>query len=191
MVLDHHYVPPRRREYLDAFGAKVRGLEDLTEDAPFVTLLRILLQQLLGWPAYMVTNITAGSGSLSAPLSRYWLGNSHFAPWGSLFRAAEAPLVIMSDVGLSCTACILYRFGQQRGSLMALRLYFIPWLWLNSWLIAITYLHHTHPQLPKFEPEAWTFIKGATATMDRHLGLIGRYFFHDIIDYHVIHHLFS
>jgi bifunctional Delta-12/omega-3 fatty acid desaturase len=56
---------------------------------------------------------------------------------------------------------------------------------------AITYLHHTHPKIPKYEDPSWTFLKGALATIDRDFGFIGRNLFHGIIEYHVIHHLFS
>ena len=33
-------------------------------------------------------------------------------------------------------------------------------------------------------------MKGVLGTVDRSIGFIGRHFFHEIIDYHVIHHLF-
>ena len=55
----------------------------------------------------------------------------------------------------------------------------------------ITYLHHTHPNLPKYTAESWTFIRGATATMDRDFGFIGTHFLHHISSDHVTHHLFS
>ena len=55
----------------------------------------------------------------------------------------------------------------------------------------ITYLHHSSPEIPKYSAEQWTFILGATATMDRDWGLIGTHFFHRISSDHVIHHLFS
>lgn len=57
-------------------------------------------------------------------------------------------------------------------------------------LVAITYLHHTHPTVPHYDEANWTFVKGALGTVDRRFGFIGRHFFHEIIDYHVIHHLF-
>lgn len=58
-------------------------------------------------------------------------------------------------------------------------------------IVMITYLHHTHPDLPKFDPNSWTFVDGAVATMDREFGLIGKHFFHRISSDHVTHHLFS
>lgn len=55
----------------------------------------------------------------------------------------------------------------------------------------ITYLHHTHPNLPKYTAESWTFVRGATATMDRDFGIAGTHFLHNISSDHVTHHLFS
>lgn len=57
-------------------------------------------------------------------------------------------------------------------------------------IVAITYLHHTHPSVPHYAGQNWTFMKGALGTVDRSLGFVGRHFFHEIIDYHVIHHMF-
>jgi fatty acid desaturase len=70
-------------------------------------------------------------------------------------------------------------------------LYVQPYLWLNNWIVAITYLHHTHPNLPEYDHAAWTFLRGATATIDLDFGWTGRYLFHGIVEYHVIHPLFS
>lgn len=56
--------------------------------------------------------------------------------------------------------------------------------------VAITYLHHNHPDVHHFEAESWTFVKGALATVDRDFGFVGRHLFHGIIDTHVVHHLF-
>lgn len=59
----------------------------------------------------------------------------------------------------------------------------------------ITYLHHTHPEIPKYASEEWTFVLGATATMDRYFSspfeFIGVHFFHNISTDHITHHLFS
>ena len=88
-------------------------------------------------------------------------------------------------------AAMLYYATTKIGFDLVAPLYLQPYMWVNHWIVAITYLHHTHPNLPKFEPEAWTFIKGATATVDREFGFIGKHMFHNIIEFHVIHHLFS
>ena len=56
--------------------------------------------------------------------------------------------------------------------------------------VAITYLHHTHMEVPHYDPKTWTFVKGALATVDRDFGFIGRHMWHGIVDTHVVHHIF-
>lgn len=56
--------------------------------------------------------------------------------------------------------------------------------------VAITYLHPTHLDVPYYMDEAWAFTRGALGTIDRSMGFIGRHFFHEIIDFHLVHHLF-
>lgn len=87
--------------------------------------------------------------------------------------------------------------------------YILPLLWVNHHigmflrksvntsnprlpplLVLITYLHHTSPDLPKFSPTSWTFLRGALSTVDRDPGFFLRHLLHHIIDLHVIHHLF-
>ena len=191
MAMDHNYVPPKREEYKSSLLIQVDRLEEITEDSPVVVFLRIVLQQVIGFPWYLLTNITAAPGSLPKPPSTKLLGNSHFAPTGSLFRDSEAHLILLSDIGLGIAGLGLWLLGSKIGFDTLALLYLQPYMWVNHWIVAITYLHHTHPALPKFDAEAWTFIKGATATVDRDFGWTGKYLMHGIIEFHVIHHLFS
>ena len=164
----------------------------MTEDAPLVTFGRIVVQQILGFPWYLAANITATQGSLAnKPPSKYPLGNSHFLPTSSLFRPEEAHLILASDVGIGLVVLALWYTSTVIGWEWVALLYIQPYLWVNHWIVAITYLHHTHPTVPKYEPEAWTFLKGATATIDRELGFGGKHLMHNIAEFHVIHHLFS
>ncbi|KAL9617927.1 MAG: hypothetical protein Q9160_007293 [Pyrenula sp. 1 TL-2023] len=187
---DHNYVPPRRDEYALSLRVTVKDLEEMVEDAPIVTCFRIMTQQLLGFPWYLANNITAAEDSLPKPKSSIPLGNSHFAPWGSLFRKDEALLILMSDIGLAAMAYVLYMAGSYFGSTNVALLYLQPYFWVNHWIVCITYMQHTHPDLPKFENDAWTFLKGATATVDRKFDWFGKHLIHNIVDFHVIHHLF-
>ncbi|KAI9708436.1 MAG: hypothetical protein M1820_003896 [Bogoriella megaspora] len=190
MAEDHNYVPPQREEYANTLGVDISRVEELTEDAPIVTLLRIVLQQAIGFPWYLLTNITASDTSLPGKKSSVLLGNSHIAPYGSLFRPDEAHVIILSDIGLALMIGILHLVTHRIGLGMVALLYVQPYIWLNHWIVAITYLHHTHPDLPKYEEDSWTFLKGATSTVDREFGFIGKHIFHSIIEFHVIHHLF-
>ncbi|KAL9055330.1 MAG: hypothetical protein Q9162_003637 [Coniocarpon cinnabarinum] len=190
MEKDMSYVPPMFQDYAKSIGAELGRLEELAEDAPFFTLLRLALQQLVGWPFYILSNVTAPPSSLAKSPSKGFLGNSHFAPGGSLFLPQEFTRVALSDVGAAITALTLTYAARRYDVSTVLLLYLQPYLWANHWIVAVTYLHHTHPNLPKFEPEAWTYMKGATATVDRDFGFIGRHVFHGVIEFHVIHHLF-
>jgi omega-6 fatty acid desaturase / acyl-lipid omega-6 desaturase (Delta-12 desaturase) len=57
--------------------------------------------------------------------------------------------------------------------------------------VAITFLQHTDPSLPHYTAETWTFTRGASSTIDREFGFIGRHLFHGIIETHVLHHFVS
>jgi omega-6 fatty acid desaturase (delta-12 desaturase) len=76
------------------------------------------------------------------------------------------------------------------GWLAVFKFYVVPYLFVNMWLVLITFLQHTHPNLPHYSNEAFTFLRGALATVDRDYGILN-YFFHHIADSHVAHHLFS
>ena len=196
LAKDHNYVPPEAGKYASLLGVDIEKLDDLTEDAPIVTLARITLMHLIGFPWYLFANITATQGSLAAgktknPPSKYPLGNSHFLPASSLFRPEEAHLIIASDIGIALAMTGIWYLSTIFGWPTVALLYGQPYLWVNHWIVAITYLHHTRPDVPKYEPEAWTFLRGAMATIDRDLGFGGKHFMHNIASYHVIHHLFS
>jgi fatty acid desaturase len=169
----------------------VDQLEDLVQDSPIYTFVRIMVQQLFGFPAYLTSNTTASQGALNKTQSKSMLGNSHFLPTSTLFRSDEAHLILLSDLGLALTALGLWYLGTIIGSSQVMLFWLQPYLWVNHWIVAITFLHHTHPDVPKYEPEAWTFLRGATATIDRELGWIGKHMLHNIAEFHVIHHLFS
>jgi hypothetical protein len=205
---DHNYVPPVAHSYASALGVKLEELADLGEDAPIVLLVRIILQQAIGWNWYILTNITASPGAQLKPGMSAWR-QSHFDPWGSLFRDSEVWSIILSDIGCLLTITVNLWLYKYLGSFEhVFWLYIVPWTFVNHWIgmslshfffiatdshpqVMITYLHHTHPSVPKYTSENWTFILGALATIDRDFGIIGTHFFHHISSDHVAHHLFS
>ncbi|KAI1426888.1 fatty acid desaturase-domain-containing protein [Xylaria sp. FL1777] len=175
---------------------------DNFEDAPFVVFWRIILQQVIGWHWYLISHITAGpnsvstgalsalAGLISPKKSRGWWDNSHFMPNSSLFRPDEFWDIVLSDVGLLAMMGTVYNLAQLYGYHTILWTYILPLMWVNHWIVMITYLHHTHTSLPKYTPESWTYLRGALATVDRDPGFILRHMTHHIIDLHVVHHLF-
>ena len=77
--------------------------------------------------------------------------------------------------------------------------YFVPYLWVNHWIVLITFLQHTDPLLPHYRPAAFTFARGALSTLDRNLlgeagpvmAWIGAAATHGISETHVAHHVSS
>lgn len=93
----------------------------------------------------LFANITAAQGSLAAgkpksPPSKWSLGISHFPPSSSIFRPEEVKVIFLSDieVGLGLLG-IWYASTMIRWPADAL-LYMSPCMWINHWIVAITYL---------------------------------------------------
>jgi len=118
------------------------------------------------------------------------VANSHFNPWSALFTDRQRLWIAMSDVGLLGTAAALYwavgRFGAANVALY----YGLPYLVVNAHLVLITYLQHTDTYVPHYRGEAFDFLRGSLATVDRVYGGPLDTIFHHITDTHVVHHLF-
>ena len=79
------------------------------------------------------------------------------------------------------------------------RLYFGTYLWVNHWLVLITFLQHTDPILPHYRAPEFSFPRGALATLDRNLlgdlgpigAWLGAFATHGISETHVLHHVSS
>ncbi|KAJ5888768.1 hypothetical protein N7495_008809 [Penicillium taxi] len=191
IVKDLNYVPPSRGEYAQKIGQAAEFLEEAGQDAPLMLFLRIIIQQAIGWNWYILTNITCPPSAVIKQGMSAWR-HSHFDPWGALFRDSETSAIILSDLGCLTTMVALCHLYHVLGSFETLFwVYIVPWAWVNHWIVMITYLHHTHPSVPKYTSDSWTFLRGATATIDRDIGIIGTHFMHHISSDHVTHHLFS
>ncbi|KAL2203224.1 hypothetical protein CC79DRAFT_1210479 [Sarocladium strictum] len=196
MERDTVFVPSRKHEHEEKVKTKTGVIAKLIDhtaaDTPIVTFGSLLFHQLIGWPAYILVNAGAGVKSLvrsdrtESPASK----QLHLNPYADVFTSGEAPLVAVSNVGIAIVFAVLFYVAQFLGGWNTALLYGLPYLWMNHWIVAITYLHHTHPEAKHYEADEWTFIKGAASTIDRDFGFIGRHIFHGIIEYHVVHHMF-
>ena len=161
-------------------------LNELLEDAPMYNLFALVLQQLLGWPLYLLFNV---SGQPHYPT---W--TNHFNPNSVIFAPRHRWQILVSDLGLLMMGGCLVAWAHYSsgGWGEVLRYYLVPYLWTNHWLVMITYLQHTDPLLPHYRADMWTFPRGALCTIDRTwLGPIGAHFFHGIAETHVLHHVSS
>ena len=70
------------------------------------------------------------------------------------------------------------------------RAYLVPQMVTNFYLVTITFMHHTHPDVPHFDGAEWNWLRGSLSTIDRSMGSFANRKTHHIVDTHVVHHLF-
>jgi len=166
--------------------AVVNGLEleDLLEDTPIYALLWLLGQQILGWPGYLIKNV---SGQAHYPA---W--TNHFQPSSIIFDKRHRQQVLISDAGLAVVIAGLTYASSVYGFSTVFKFYGVIWFYVHHWLVMITFLQHTDPDLPHYRKGEWNFQRGALCTIDRNmLGFIGPVFMHGICETHVLHHINS
>ncbi|KAJ5676265.1 hypothetical protein N7462_009162 [Penicillium macrosclerotiorum] len=192
MEKDTAFVPITKEDFAEKHGVHTNAVGGLMQDTPVMTLVHLIGHQLVGWQLYLFLYETGGKCSI--PVSQgdaAQIGSlSHFDPSSPIFTRKQRSVILLSDLGILIMAIIFFHLGRTLGYFNLVALYFVPYLWVHHWLVAITYLHHTHPKIPHYAAATWSFKRGALGTVDRSFGFIGRHFFHDIIDHHVIHHLF-
>jgi len=198
MERDMVFVPKTREVYASRVGKFVHELHELTEETPIATVIHMFAQQLGGWLMYLSTNVTGHNnhhkqteGKGAGKKNGFGGGVNHFFPSSPLYEKKDEKLILLSDLGLLITATALYFIGSNFGFNNLLVWYIIPYLWVNHWLVAITFLQHTDPTLPHYDANTWTFARAAAATIDREFGFVGRHLLHGIIETHVLHHYIS
>jgi len=198
MDRDMVFVPKTRSHYAGWIGKTSEDLSELLEETPIWTISWFIGQQLVGWPMYLMTNVTGHNkhdkqteGKGAGKHNGFFGGVNHFYSSSPLYERKDEHLILLSDLGLAIVGSVLFLLGTKFGWTNMLVWYFLPYLWVNHWLVAITFLQHTDPTLPHYEASAWTFARGAAATIDREFGFIGRNLLHGIIETHVLHHYVS
>jgi omega-6 fatty acid desaturase (delta-12 desaturase) len=157
----------------------VQSDHPLMHTAP-MRLFMIVFMLTLGWPAYLVANVTAH------PTADFV---SHFWPYCSLFSQKERNLVLLSDAGLLAWGLVLYKLCCMTSLSWMICVYGVPMIVVNACLVGITALQHTHKDVPHYDASTWNWLRGALTTVDRNYGP-WNIVFHHIGDTHVAHHLF-
>lgn len=119
-------------------------------------------------------------------------GQSHFDPNArGLFSAKEAWKVRASNAGMVAMTAVLAYWCQLFGVKQIALLYLAPQMIVNIYLTCITFMQHTHEEVPHFAADEWTWLRGGLSTIDRSFGVWYDRRLHHITDSHVCHHLFS
>jgi len=139
------------------------------EDTPFISLIKLIGQQLFGWPLYLIFN---SSGQV---YSGRWA--NHFNPNSPIFDPKNHGDIIISDIGLTLALSTIVYLSYTYSFLTVTKYYLIPYLIVNHWLVLITYLQHTDPKLPHYRESQWDFIRGAACTGSSHFFFFLFFFF--------------
>lgn len=161
--------------------------EEVEEFLPWDTfraLSSFIKHVTLGWPAYLFTNVSSNRGYKDQHVN-------HFSPWSPLFSKEDRKFVVISNIALLVFLYILYWFASVFGFMCLLKLYVVPYLIVNFWLVTITKLQHTNPDVPYFENKEWGWLIGQLTTIDRDFGPFLNKTLHYINNTHLTHHLFS
>eukprot|EP00004_Rigifila_ramosa_P004351 TRINITY_DN14761_c0_g1_i4.p1 TRINITY_DN14761_c0_g1~~TRINITY_DN14761_c0_g1_i4.p1 ORF type:complete len:396 (+),score=89.59 TRINITY_DN14761_c0_g1_i4:90-1190(+) len=146
--------------------------------------VRLAGKLLLGWPIYLLLNVTG-------PAKYKGKKNDHFRPSSVLFPERSAREVVVSDVALAAWVGVLVYLCRVWSVGTVAALYFVPYLFVNFWLVLITVLQHSDVYLPHYRSDEWNWLRGALCTVDRSYGAVLDNLLHHIADTHVCHHLFS
>ena len=153
----------------------------------FVACTRLITHLVLGWPAYIIGGATGGPAY--GKTNHMW----PFAPFSNgqkdLFPGVWKKKVLLSDVGILGMAGLLFWWAKSAGFASVFALYLAPLMVTNCWLVLYTWLQHTDVDIPHFDKDNWTWVKGAFHTVDRPYGPVLDYVHHRIGSTHVAHHV--
>ncbi|KAJ7224123.1 hypothetical protein GGX14DRAFT_648583 [Mycena pura] len=167
---DQHWIPKTRSELATAEGHA--SIWHYLEDTPVVALVKLIVQQIIGFPLYLLVHVTGPR--------HYPTFTSHFNPFSIFYAPRHRFGVILSDICLAFMAYGLSRATSRWGNWNIFLFYGVPCLLVSHWVTMIVYLHHNDKRVPHYRLPAWTYTRGAMATIDRDfLGWQGRFFLHD------------
>ncbi|KAJ7878816.1 delta-12 fatty acid desaturase protein [Mycena olivaceomarginata] len=189
-------LPPLDPKREDRLGARAsaevqKELWEALGDSPIGASWGVAVFLLVGWPMYIITN---ASGQ-----RRYRKGTNHFDPKAVMFSPHHWVDVVLSDIGVVFWLIGLAAATYVYGIRSVFVLYLQPYLWVNHWLVLITFLQHTDPLLPHYRAPQFTFPRGALSTLDRNLlgdlgsvmAWLGAHATCGISETHVLHHVCS
>lgn len=157
--------------------------QEALQTSPIYITGKFLVMVLMGWPLYLFFNLSSNRAFEKKAAN-------HFFPSSPLFNPRHYWLIVLSNIGLLGAIGILFYFAYTMSLEFLVKFYFIPYLWVNFWLVCITFLQHKHKNIVYYDNENWTFMKGAVNTVDRDYGYFLNHVLHHITDSHVVHHIF-
>ncbi|MFZ0407486.1 MAG: fatty acid desaturase [Cyanobium sp.] len=180
------HVPPRADTPAGQSVAALRGWLG----PKFYGIQSLFTHLVLGWPLYLLFGV-AGGEDYGAPTSHFWTGAPFSNGSRALFPDSYRRLMQISNLGVLAMLLALALASVQFSLLRVLLVYGLPYLVVNAWLVAYTWLQHTDTNIPHFSSRDWTWSKGALQTVDRPYGPLLNLLHHGIGSTHVCHHINS
>lgn len=141
MERDMVFLPRTRQQFANRVGRLVHEVSELAEETPVYALMMLCAQQLLGWPNYLMANVTGHNfherqreGRGVGKKNGFFGGVNHFDPRSPLYENSDAKLILLSDIGIGITATALFYLGNTFGWANIGVWYFLPYIWVNHWL---------------------------------------------------------
>lgn len=88
---------------------------------------------------------------LISPKPPLTIPRADYLPRAPLFAPHQFNDILLSDLGIVAWLAALTYSTYAFGFLTVFRVYLAPWFWGCHWLVLITYLQHTDPELPHWE----------------------------------------
>ena len=156
--------------------------------------LQLFLHGLVGWPAYLMLGATGGPKAANGRgLGKLSLGSNHFWPARPfstlLWPGSWARKVWISDLGVGAVLGLLGLWASKAGFAAVAAIYGGPYLVVNAWLVAITWLQHTDVDVPHLSSQSFSYMRGAFLSIDRPYGRFINWLHHNIGSTHAVHHV--
>lgn len=178
------HVPPRA----SSFAGRVLGQLHRQLGENLFGCLYLANYLLLGWPLYLIFGV-AGGEDYGSPTSHFWNGPAFNNGKRALFPESCRGLLLRSNLGLLVMLFVLAFVSMQFSLARVVCVYGLPYLVINAWLVAYTWLQHTDLDIPHFSTGQWSWAKGALQTVDRPYGPLLNLLHHGIGSTHVCHHV--
>jgi len=115
-------------------------------------------------------------------------GVKHFDPVDPMFVGHFVGCIFsLASLGLMIT--LSYKFYIAYGFCALLVYYLVPVFIMGTYIVVVTFLHHTEVNIPWYADEKWDFVKGQLSTIDRNYGIV-HHVIHSI-GTHQMHHMFT
>lgn len=145
-------------------------------------IFRTPLFLVFGWPLYLL--------GFRNPKEIHPIKHSHFTTSSDLFSKQIAGSYWASLIGVGICLSLYVGVWIAFGFGIFFKFVLAPYLCFAAWLTFVTYMQHVSPEVPVYDAEDWTGLKGALATVDRNYFPFNQ-LTHRIGDCHVVHHVFA